>query len=172
MRTLVVFSHQYFEKSKVNKVLLEAIKNLPNVKIRNLDELYGSNLKAFDIKKEQEFLKEAQKIVFQFPLFWFSTPPMLKAYQDEIFTATLYSNKGDILANKEFHIAVSLGSEESKYSPSGRNEKSLKEYLLPLFGMAKYCKMQPKEVFVSDNSFKITDEEIAEFAKKYVEFLS
>lgn len=172
MQTLVIFSHQYFQKSKVNKALLEAIKGLPNVKVRNLDELYGTDIKGFDIKKEQEFLSEAQKIIFQFPLFWFSTPPMLKAYQDEVFTATLYSNKGDILANKEFHMAVSLGSEESKYSSSGRNENSLREYLLPLFGMAKYCKMQPKEIFVSDNSFKVTDEQISEFARKYVEFLS
>lgn len=172
MQTLVVFSHQYFEKSKINKALLEAIKTLPNVDIRNLDELYGTNIKGFDLQKEQEFLSKAQKIVFQFPLFWFSTPPMLKAYQDEILTTTMYQNKGDILANKDFHIAVSLGSEKEKYSSTGRNEFTLEEYLLPLTGMAKYCKMQPKEIFVSDNSFKVTDEQIAEFARKYAEFLS
>lgn len=172
MKTLIVFSHQYFENSKINKALLKAAKSLSGVQIRNLDELYGTNIKAFDIQKEQGLLSRAERVVFQFPLFWLSTPPMLKAYLDEVLTyGFAYGSEANALEGKKFDIAVSLGSTKGEYSKLGSNGHSIEEFLLPLRRTASFCKMEFGEIFVSDGAFGASEDDISNFAKKYIAFL-
>lgn len=78
MQTLLLFSHTFWDNSKVNKALLESAKSLPNLTIHNLNTAYPNG--AIDVAKEVELLEKAQKIIFQFPLFWFSTPALMKEW--------------------------------------------------------------------------------------------
>ncbi|WP_258875145.1 NAD(P)H-dependent oxidoreductase [Paenibacillus sp. VMFN-D1] len=39
-----------------------------------------------DFKHEQELLRSHDRIVFQFPLYGYSTPPLMKMWVDEVFT--------------------------------------------------------------------------------------
>lgn len=172
MKTLIVFSHQYFENSKINKALLKSAKTLPNLQIRNLDELYGTDIKGFNVKKEQDFLINADRIIFQFPLFWLSTPPMLKAYLDEVLTyGFAYGSEATILKDKRVDIAVSLGSAKSEYSKSGSNQHDIKEYLLPLRRTVAFCGMKFNEIFISDGAFVATEDDIKNFTHNYTNFL-
>lgn len=72
MKTLIIFAHTFWEDSKANRALLESIKDLKKVQIHNISEIYKDG--KIDVNKELSLLKEADKIIFQFPLFWFSTP--------------------------------------------------------------------------------------------------
>ncbi|NLY04483.1 MAG: NAD(P)H-dependent oxidoreductase [Campylobacter sp.] len=167
MKTLVVFAHQYYENSKLNKRWIEAIENDPNVEIRNLDELYGSDIKAIDTKKEQEFLSKAKNIVFQFPLFWYSTPPMLKAYQDFVLTRGFaYGSQGNALKDKNFYMAVTTGSPESAYDVKPQI------YLNNIVATAKMCNMNYKGIFIRYGVFQADDETLDKFSKEYAEFIS
>ncbi|CZE46239.1 NAD(P)H-dependent oxidoreductase [Campylobacter geochelonis] len=172
MKTLIVFSHQYFKTSRTNKAMLEAVKGLEGVEVRNLDQIYGSDIFKIDIKKEQEFLNQAQNIIFQFPLFWYSTPPMLRAYQDEVFAyGYAYGDNAAALKDKNFYIATSSESSKDDFSENGVNKFSLETYLLPLIRTASFTKMKFKGVFTSYSAFSASDEEVAEFARKYREFI-
>lgn len=91
MKTLIVFAHTFWKDSKVNRALLESIKDKNNLKIHNLSTSYNDG--KIDVDKELALLKEADKIIFQFPLFWFSTPSLLKEWQDRVLSAILYSKK-------------------------------------------------------------------------------
>ena len=53
MKVLVIYSHTYHEQSYAGKAILEVLKALPNVEIRNLEELYP-DLNKIDIAAEQE----------------------------------------------------------------------------------------------------------------------
>ncbi|HEE9583969.1 TPA: NAD(P)H-dependent oxidoreductase, partial [Campylobacter coli] len=98
MKTLIIFAHTFWEDSKVNKALFESIKNLKQVQIHNLSEIYKEG--KIDVSKEMDLLKNADKIIFQFPLFWFSTPALLKEWQDRVLTAILYGENKELLKDK------------------------------------------------------------------------
>lgn len=66
-KTLIIFNHPNFENSVFNRAFIEKAKQQENVLVRHLDAIYGSNTKSFDIQKEQEFLVEYERIIFQFP---------------------------------------------------------------------------------------------------------
>ena len=67
-RVLVLFAHPVLERSRVNRRLLEALRGLDNVTIRDLYELYPTL--AIDVKAEQAELLARDVIVFQHPFYW------------------------------------------------------------------------------------------------------
>lgn len=172
MKTVIIMSHPYYEQSKMNKALFEAAKSLQNVEIRHLEAIYGSDTRAFDVKKEQEILESAERIVFQFPMFWLSTPAMLKAYIDEIFTyGWAYGSSGDKLQGKELQIVVSTGSPIVDYSNEGRVKYTISEVLLPLQITANYCGMVFNRIFVNDGVFSANDDDINASVQRYIKLL-
>ena len=79
-RVLVLFAHPALERSRVNRHLVEVARAVPGVKVHDLYEVYP----AFNInaKREQQLLLEHDVIVFQHPFYWYSTPAILKEWQD------------------------------------------------------------------------------------------
>lgn len=84
MKTLVIYSHSYQAQSVAGKTILEVLKRETDYEIRNLEELYPNGV--IDIAAEQQALLEADIIVLQHPLFWYSVPAMMKRWQDEVFS--------------------------------------------------------------------------------------
>lgn len=170
MKTLIVFSHQYYANSKVNKALLEAAAKLSDVTVRNLDELYGSDFSKINVKEEQQYLEQAERVVFQAPVYWFNIPALLKAYIDNVFThGWAYGSTGHALEGKEFLLAVSAGSPLVKYEQSGRTVDQL---LIPLITTGQFVGMKVLDPFITYGAMGITDAELASQVKDYVALLS
>lgn len=173
MKTLIVFSHTYFKDSKVNKVLLEVAATLPDVKIRNLDQIYGTDISKIDIATEVEELKKADKIIFMFPMFWLNMPAMLKAYIDTIIIGISAFVTNDLpLKGKELYVAVSTGSPKKNYEKDGANGHTIEEFLYSIETTAKYIGVNYKGYFHTDNAMATTKEEIEISATKFKNFLS
>lgn len=134
MKTLIIFAHTFWEDSKANRALLESIKDLKKVQIHNISEIYKDG--KIDVNKELSLLKEADKIIFQFPLFWFSTPSLLKEWQDRVLTAILYGENKELLKNKEFQIITTLGGAKESYD--GHHGATLEELLKPIYYAFEY----------------------------------
>ncbi len=143
MKTLIIFAHTFWENFKVNKALLESLKNSPNITIHNLTTTYPDG--KINIESEIALLKEADNIVFQFPLFWFSVPSLLKEWQDRILTAILYGDSPKILEGKSFQIITTAGGSESTYD--GHHGATLKDLMLPIYHSFEYLGAKSKEVF-------------------------
>ncbi|MFL1705429.1 MULTISPECIES: NAD(P)H-dependent oxidoreductase [unclassified Campylobacter] len=172
MKTVVIMSHPDYQNSRMNKALFEAAKTINDVTVRHLEAIYGYDTKAFNVKEEQKILESADRIVFQFPMFWLATPAMLKAYIDEIFTyGWAYGSTGNKLAGKELQIVVSLGSAEAAYSKEGSIKHTVSEVLLPLQITADYCGMIFNRIFINGGSFSANDDDIKECVEKYVKLL-
>lgn len=171
-KTLIVLSHPHIENSRFNKALIEGIKELPHVTIRHLDALYGSDTKAFDIAKEQRYLLEHERIVFQFPWYWYSAPAMLKGYQDEVFSyGFAFGTSGDKLSGKEFKIVTTIGASELAYQAGGWNLKSMNELLSPFQSMCNMTGMTYTRAFKVHGVGIMSDEELGQYVALYKEEL-
>ena len=64
-KTLILLAHPHMEQSRLNKTLLEAIKNESDITVHDLYEHYDSN-QDIDVAKEQELLLTHDRIIFNF----------------------------------------------------------------------------------------------------------
>ena len=77
---LVLFAHPAFEKSRVNRHLADAVRDLPGITFHDLYEEYPDF--EIDVAREQSLLLAHELVVFHHPFFWYSTPPIFKQWQD------------------------------------------------------------------------------------------
>ena len=76
-KVLVINGHPNFKASFANQAILEELgKLLPAVKVHALSGARGE--KGFNVPEEQKLLREADIVVFDFPVYWFSVPALLR----------------------------------------------------------------------------------------------
>jgi glutathione-regulated potassium-efflux system ancillary protein KefG len=140
MKTLVLVSHPTLATSKANAPLVEAIRDLPNVEIRHLEALYPDS--RIDVEAEQAAALRAERIVFQFPFYWYSTPPMLKRWQDDVLAfGWAYGPGGTRLKGKTLQLVLTTGGPEAAYRIGGYNLYPVMDLLRPLEATANLCGM-------------------------------
>lgn len=114
MKTLVIISHPEISESGSQQFLLSSIPESESVKVHHLEGAYPDS--QIDVAAEQQLLKQFDRILFQFPFYWYSSPPMLKQWQDEVLTyGFAYGKNGHALSGKEFGLVLSVGIKESEY---------------------------------------------------------
>ena len=79
-KILVLFAHPSQKRSEVNKPLFTQCLQHDDVTAIDLYREYPRF--HIDIDKEQQRLIEHDVIIFMFPLYWYSTPAILKQWQD------------------------------------------------------------------------------------------
>lgn len=82
MKTIINLFHPNFKQSRVNKGLADQVKG--EFEVRNLAKLYPDFM--IDVKKEQQVLEKADRVVLQFPMQWYSSPALLKQWEDQVLT--------------------------------------------------------------------------------------
>ncbi len=75
-RVLLLYAHPESQDSVANRVLLKPAMQLHNVTVHDLYAHYPDFF--IDIPREQALLREHDVIVFQFPLYTYSCPALLK----------------------------------------------------------------------------------------------
>lgn len=179
MSTLVVVSHPHLAHSRAHRRLLAAIAGLPDVAIRHLEALYPDS--RIDAAAERAAALAASRIVFQFPLYWFSTPPMLKAWQDEVYAVGFaYGPGGTRLRGKSVQLVLTAGGAQEKYRQGGHNRYEIVDLLRPLETAAHFVGMTmppPLVLFHVPNVEGIpvpadVDARIEAFARRYRDLLA
>jgi len=166
MKALVILAHPKIAESRVNSRLIKEVHKHPEITVH---ELYPAYLDwSIDVPREQDLLEKHDRIVFQFPLYWYSTPPLLKKWQDDVLTyGWAYGSQGKKLQGKELMIATSIGGRQEVYQAGGKNHFTMSEILRPLHATANMCKMTYLPAFVVDGASD--DSELNEAAAKYVD---
>ena len=142
MKTLVIVSHPYPEKSVAISKLSQIAATVPDVTVRHLESLYGNDVSKFDIAAEQSAADEADRIVFMFPVHWFNLTPMLKAYLNEVWTyGWAFGPEGKALSGKEMLVVTTAGASQFTYSAEGLIESSIDAVLTPMKASALYVGM-------------------------------
>ena len=93
-----------------------------------VEQTKATEAKTFapDVAAEQEKLFRADLLIFQFPLWWFGLPAILKGWVDRVFAAGLtygggrwYSN--GVFRGKRAMLSLTTGGGPSIYGPRGLN---------------------------------------------------
>lgn len=139
-KVLVLYAHPSQHRSEVNAPLFNAAQAIEGVTCVDLYAEYSQ----FDINidKEQARLLEHDVIVFQFPLYWYSTPALLKEWQDLVLEyGFAYGTDGIALKDKLMLCVVSAGGKEEAYKAEGYNHFTIRQLLAPIEQMAALTNM-------------------------------
>jgi glutathione-regulated potassium-efflux system ancillary protein KefG len=125
-----------------------------------------------DVEAEQQLLVEHDWVLFQHPFFWYSTPSLLKEWQDLVLQyGWAYGEEGTALEGKVFFNVVTTGGSKSAYGAGCRNCYTVAEFLRPLEQTARLCGMQPLPPYVIFGANQLTREERIKEAEGYGDFL-
>ncbi len=165
-RILVLFAHPALEKSRVNRELAAAVRDLPGVTFHDLYEVYPEF--DIDVRREQNLLVEHDMIVMQHPFFWYSTPAMLKEWQDLVLEhGWAYGSEGKLLHGKQALSVVTTGGREQAYAPEGLNRFTMRQFLAPLEQTFRLCGVEYLPPFVVHGTLGMIGEEIRSHAADY-----
>ncbi|ELY6327881.1 NAD(P)H-dependent oxidoreductase [Cronobacter malonaticus] len=139
-KVLVLAGHRYPDDSRVNRAAIEALKALPQVTVHELMREYPDF--NIDVKREQALLLTHDAVVMLFPFWRYSSPAILKEWQDQVLEhGFAYGTGGDRLHGKPFMLMVSTGGSAEAYSPQGYNRYPIDEFWLPFHAMANMTGM-------------------------------
>jgi putative NADPH-quinone reductase len=130
--TLIILAHPDLPESQINASwYAKLIEQAPCLRFHDLYRTYPHwNI---DVAAEQALLEQHERIIFQFPMYWYNVPPMLKKWLDDVLEyGWAYGPGGNNLKDKEMGLAVSTGSPEAAYQSGGRVGHTLEEMLRPL----------------------------------------
>ena len=166
-RLLILFAHPALHKSRVNHLLLSYVQSLPGVTVNDLYESYPRF--HINVAREQALLLEHDIIVFQHPFYWYSSPAILKQWQDLVLEfGFAYGTNGTRLHGKLFLTAISTGGPNSAYQRGGSNYFTIRELLAPFEQTARLCGMTYLPPFVVPGVLWMDDEhELASYASAY-----
>lgn len=169
-RILVLFAHPAFEKSRVNYRLVDAARGLSGITFHDLYEEYPDF--DIDVRREQELLLQHSGIVFHHPFFWYSTPAVLKQWQDLVLEhGWAYGSEGNALRGKRWMHVVSTGGREEAYTPSGFQQLTVRQLLAPLERTALLCGMRFLAPFIVHGTHSMQPADIDLHAADYREVL-
>lgn len=166
MKVLVLFAHPALERSRVNRVLLTAARGLPGVTFVDLYEEYPDLF--IDVAREQQRLLDHDVFVFQHPFYWYSTPSLLKEWQDLVLEHNwAYGRDGKQLVGKVTLNALTAGGPEHAYHAGGYNRFSVRQLLAPWEATAALCGMRYLAPFVVHGSLRMRPADAEPFALEY-----
>lgn len=165
-RVLILFAHPLLERSRVHRRLVGDLPTGHEVTFHDLYEAYPRL--DIDVQREQELLVEHDVIVFQFPFYWYSTPPILKQWQDLVLEhGWAYGSKGNALQGKTFASVLSAGGTEAAYCSAGKNRFTVRQLLAPIEQTAILCGMRYLPPLVIFGTHILSDGEILQRSARY-----
>ncbi len=165
-QVLILFAHPALQKSRVNRVLIRAVRNLDSVTFHDLYEEYPEF--DIDVKREQRLLLDHDIVVFHHPLFWFSTPSILKEWKDLVLEhGWAFGHTGTALRGKKIFVVITAGGRESAYQKEGFNRFTIREFLVPIEQTFRMCGMDYLPPFVVHGTHGMTEPEIRRHAEDY-----
>ena len=145
---VVITAHPQMEQSRVNRRLMRAARQLPAadgtaraIAVRDLYSLYPDYL--IDVTEEQALLVSAKLIVWQHPIHWYSMPPLMKLWIDEVLAfGWAYGPGGTALRGKDLWLVATTGGPEESYHPDSYNRYFFDAFLPPYEQTANLCGMR------------------------------
>ena len=170
-RILIQFAHPALEGSRVHRRMLAALPRRDGITLNDLYEEYPDF--DIDVPREQALLLAHDVIVFQHPFFWYSTPPLLKQWEDLVLEhGWAYGRSGTALRGKYAMHIITAGGREEAYHPEGYNRFTMRELLAPLEQTAVLCGMTWVPPYVVHGTHRLTVAQIDDEARRYGELLA
>ncbi len=171
MKKLVIITHPHIENSLVNsRWIAELQKNPEHFTVHALYEKYPDG--KINIEQEQKLVEAHDIIIFQYPLYWFNCPPLLKQWLDEVLLhGWAYGTTGDKLKGKKIALAISAGIKEIDYREDGLYQGTIEQLSLPFKITAQYVGAEFIDIFCwYDVEHQPSPVVVEESAQAYIDF--
>ena len=170
---LVIAAHPQLDHSRATRGLMEAAARLDpaRVAVRDLYALYPDFF--IDTAAEQALLKEAKLLVWLHPVHWYSMPPLLKLWLDEVFAfGWAYGPGGRALVGKDLWLAASTGGPQDSYRPDGHNRYFFDAFLHPYEQTAALCGMRWLPPLVLHGAHRASNADLERHTEQFVQHLA
>ena len=140
-RLIVYYAHPGHKHSHVNRFMARAAAAIDGITYVDLYRDYPRY--DIDVDVEQQRLLDHDVVVFQFPMFWYSTPSIIKEWQDLVLEhGFAYGAGGDRLSGKRLQLAITAAGPEEAYTEAGYQHFPIRTFLTPLEQTARLCDMR------------------------------
>ncbi|MHC9088294.1 NAD(P)H-dependent oxidoreductase [Tenacibaculum sp. IMCC1] len=169
-KVLILFAHPKFEQSRVNSTLVNRLKNKVHVTFHDLYENYPNF--HINIQREQELLLQHDIIIWHHPLYWYSSPAILKQWKDLVLEFNwAYGPEGKVLHNKTIFNVITTGGSREVYCTEGYNTYTINEFLRPYEQTAKLCGMNYLSPFAVMDTHNLSDEDLLDYTNQYEQLI-
>jgi glutathione-regulated potassium-efflux system ancillary protein KefG len=156
-KLLVYYAHPGHKHSHANKAMVAEAQKVDGITFVDLYAEYPRF--EINIDREQQRLLDHDVILFQFPLFWYSTPSLIKEWQDLVLEhGFAYGAGGDKLAGKCMMLAVTAAGPQDAYAQQGYQKYPIRAFLTPLEQTARLCHMEFAAPYVLYGSLRASRE--------------
>ena len=167
---LVIVAHPHLQQSRTNRTLMRAAAQT-QANVRDLYALYPDYL--IDVEAEQAALGTATLVVWQHPIHWYSAPPLMKLWIDEVLAfGWAYGPGGTALRGKDLWLVASTGGPEESYHPDRYNRYFFDAFLPPFEQTAVLCGMRFVPPLLVHGAHAASDDKLAELARVYAQRLN
>ncbi|MEE1296572.1 MAG: NAD(P)H-dependent oxidoreductase [Bifidobacterium sp.] len=164
MKASVMVFHPHLDRSRVNRALMERAMHEDGTVVRDMYAQYP-DLRV-DAERERALAADADLLVWQFPLYWYSAPALLKEWED-----TVLDPSSDAFAGKRLLLAVSAGGRLEDYAEDGKHGATMGQVLLPYRVTAQYLGMTYERPFTIHHAHHLDEAQLAREADRYAERL-
>ncbi|APX73192.1 NAD(P)H-dependent oxidoreductase [Companilactobacillus allii] len=167
MKTLIIVSHPEIDNSQTQQFLKKGSEEVDTTwhHIESLDKI--------DVLAEQKLLKNADRIIFQFPLYWYAAPFGLKKWEDEVLTRNFIYGDGTYpLKDKEFGLVVTTGMPLKDFQHGAKENITLDEAMAPYRAIAHLGKMKILTVFSVPQFWYMDEDRQMQLLIDYERYLS
>jgi NAD(P)H dehydrogenase (quinone) len=124
------------------------------------------------LKAEMEKLAWADFVIFQFPLWWFSLPAILKGWVDRVFAMGFSYNIGQsyekgVFRGKRAMLSFTTGGPPATYGPTGKNGR-IEELIRHIqYGMLHFIGMDVLPPFIAYSASRVPPEQRQAYLDSY-----
>ncbi len=164
MTSLLLLAHPDFATSRANRALLAGLDGLPGLETTELYALYPGG--RIDAAAERVRLLRADRMVLQFPLQWYSVPPLLKAWLDAVLTPLFYLEPKVAASTSGLPLlaATTTGGPPGSYQQIGM---TMDELFAPLQATARKCGWLWQTPFAVHDVRNLDDAALAQAGQRY-----
>ncbi|MEQ9186584.1 MAG: NAD(P)H-dependent oxidoreductase [Cryomorphaceae bacterium] len=155
------------------------LKNASNFKYQAEQvHAYHNDLYVSTLKTEMEKVHSSDLIIFNFPLWWFGLPAILKGWVDRVFAMGFIYGAGKgiyedgIYQDKRAFISMTTGGPQPAFGDEGA-EGEFEKILFPIqFGMFHFVGMTVLPPFISFGPARKSDSERSDDLQRYSNYLT
>ncbi len=163
---LVLAAHPNLHLSRVNRALMQAVQSATNVTVRDLYALYPDHL--IDVPAEQALAGQADLIVWLHPIHWYSMPPLMKQWLDDVLTVGwAYGPGGQALRGKDMWLVATTGGTQEAYHPQGYNRYFFDAFLPPYEQTATLCGLRFLPPLILHGAHAVSRQELEAHVQVY-----
>lgn len=170
MKIMNLVFHPDLKGSRVNRIWKEQLEDSGKVGLSR--DMYADYPDfQIDVEREQQLLLEHDRIIFQFPFYWYSSPPLLKKWLDDVLSyGFAYGRTGGKLRGKDLQILLSVGGQEKFYTGFDIYA-TIYDLLRPFQLTANLCQMNymiPQWMYQADSA---SEETILEHGARWADMI-